>query len=160
MSGVVAGVIGSVKAVATGPTNIVVNGSATTATPVKWLGLAYSRNTTYYKTTPASWQMNDVGNGPELTYFAATSLTIGQQYSMSWWSRNDPLNSATTTTFSPLSFTGGTGTFSYTPTTTFTYYKVEGMTANATSVYFQWYSSGNDSTIIDDIWLIAGATAY
>ena len=159
MTGVLGATLGSYPSVSAGPINIVVNGSATTATPVGWLGLAYYRNTTNFRTTPAAWQMNDVGNGPELTYFAINALIVGATYSISWWTRNDPLNPATTTTFAPLTFTGGTGTFSYTPTATFTYYKVEAMTANATSVYFQWYSGGNDSTIIDDIWLVAGSVA-
>jgi len=159
MSGIVAGLIASMKSGSSGPTNIFINGSATTTTPVGWLGLAYFRNTTYFKTSPASWQMNDVGNGPELTYFQTTGLTIGSQYSISWWSRNDPANGSDAVTFVPLSLSGGTGTFSYTPSGTFTYYKVGGMIATATSIYVQWYASSY-SALIDDIWLVAGATAY
>jgi len=160
MSGSVASLIASVKSGSSGPTNIFINGSATTATPIGWLGSAYSRNTSYFKTTPASWQMNDIsGDGPELTYFQATGLTIGSKYSISWWSRNDPLNGSDPVTFTPLSLSGGTGTFSYTPSGTFTYYKVEGMTASATSVYVQWYASSY-SALVDDIWLVAGNTAY
>jgi hypothetical protein len=157
MTGVLAGVIGSVKKAATGPTNLFINGSATTATPNSFL--ASFRNTTTFKTTPAAWQMNDVGNGPELTYFAATGLTIGQTYSISWWCRSDPLNGADSVNFSPLSFSGGTGTTSFTPTTTFTYYKLENLTATSVSVYFQWWSN-NFSHVFDDIWLVAGATAF
>jgi hypothetical protein len=158
MTGVLAGVIGSVKKAASGPTNIMVNGSATSATNPFFGGSGF-RNTTYFKTTPASWQMNDVGNGPELTYFAATGLTIGQTYSMSWWSRNDPVNGSEAVTFSPLSFSGGTGTTSYTPGATFTYYKLENMTATSVGVYFQ-FTGSNFNSLFDDIWIVAGATAF
>jgi hypothetical protein len=157
--GAVAGLIGSVKA-ASGPTNLFINGSATTATPISFINGEYQRNTTYFKTTPAAWQQNDQGNGPALTYFAASTLTIGNTYSISWWSRSDPLNAPSLNTFAPLSFVGGTGTLTFTPTGTFTYYKLEGMTANSTNAYLKWSNPNNDSTIIDDIWLIAGPTAY
>ena len=158
MTGVVAGLIGSLKSATGGVVNLIINGSATTATPVGWLGLAYFRNTTYFRTTPASWQMNDVGSGPELTYFKTAVLTVGSKYSISWWSRSDPSNGPDAVTFVASSFSGGTGTFSYTPSATWTYYKVEGMTATITSLNFQWYAASY-SALFDDINLVAGNTA-
>jgi hypothetical protein len=145
----------------TTPVNLIVNGSATTATPVpNGIGGGYTRNTTYFKTTPASWQMNDVGNGPELTFYAASTLTNGATYSLSWWAKKDPVNTTSAVSFFPLSFSGGTGSTTFTPTATWTYYKIEGMTATGTAMWFQWLSGGNDLTLFDDIWLVAGPTAY
>jgi hypothetical protein len=153
-------------AVATGGTslvNLILNGSANTATPVpNNISGGYYRSTVYYKTAPASWQEADIGNNPELSFYQpSANLVSGQKYSLSWWARTDPLGNPTTMHTVYLgSFTGGTGSLTFTPTSTWTYYKIDGLTSNFTgAAYFIFQSGGNDSAVIDDVTLVAGPTA-
>jgi hypothetical protein len=154
VSGAVAGLVGSVKAAAAAPTNLVLNGSATTTSTTNWT--AGSRNTSIFKTTPASWL--SVNYEPTETqaveYFDPNMLTVGTRYSLSFWARAIYPNYPLSVTF----YTGsGSGTLIYPSTTTFEYFKIENQLCTATNGGIFIDSLAN--FYIDDVAIVAGATA-
>ena len=156
MSGAVAGLIGSVKS-ASGPTNIVTNGSATTTDATNYFGVL--RNLVIFNTTPASWSVPyDIGaDAAAFEFLKSSSLTVGTAYSLSFWARNG-------TPFQTISLSFNVGntnsTTSITPTTTgWTYYKIENLTCTVNRT-LDLLITANDLFYLDDIWVIAGPTAY
>lgn len=86
MSGVVAGLIGSVKAAAVTPTNLVLNPSFTDESIAGWSGsgdVYRFRTTSLFRTAPASLQFFGVEDLPNVSYSRGSVLTVGQTYSLS-----------------------------------------------------------------------------
>jgi hypothetical protein len=161
MSGVVAGLIGSVKAAAAGVVNLVTNGSFTTTDLTNWgyIGTGTERTTSVYKTSPASLAADSFGeNDPTVSFYKTNTLTVGSTYSLSFWLRTPTnLNSFT------YSFDCGTTNVTTTtplisPSTSWLYYKVENVVcAGNGTLSFMIYSGTNFQ--IDDVYVVAGATA-
>ena len=157
MSGAVAGLIGSVKA-ASGPTNIVNNGSATSSSDLaNYYGAV--RNIAIFNTTPASWSvLYDLGSEQSaFEFLKSSSLTVGTAYSLSFWARNG----FTGQTISVSLNVGNTNSIiNVTPTITgWTYYKIENVTCTVSRT-LDLIITANDLFYLDDIWVIAGPTAY
>lgn len=160
MSGVVAGLIGSVKAgSAPAPTNIITNPSFTTDI-TGWGSYGNSsRDTTNFKSTPASLVTfydpeNDIF--PVAIYFLASALTIGQRYSLSFWVLNGVAR-----TFR-IEFAGGFTTTATVPASgSWQYLKFENVLASTTNLLIQIYGATNGQIDfnIDDVSLVLGATA-
>jgi hypothetical protein len=93
VSGVVAGLIGSVKSAPSAPVNLIVNPSFTDASLLNWGSNEYasfSRVTYDFRTAPACL-LYDQGDGPANAYYLKTNLlTVGSRYSMSLWIKNSP----------------------------------------------------------------------
>jgi len=154
MSGVFAGLIGSVKAAAVVPTNLVLNGSATTTSTTNWT--AASRNTSIFKTTPASWMSVNYPSTETqaVEYFNANMLTVGTRYSLSFWARAIYPGFPITVTF----YTGSGSTITINPSTTaFEYFKIENQLCTATNGGI--FIDSLADFYIDDVAIVAGSTA-
>jgi len=150
MSGVTAGLIGSLKKATSSPVNLVSNGSATTSDATGWS--VFGRNLSTFKTSPAAWNANyDLDIGYFMDYTKAGALTSGQAYSFSAW----VYSPVTTVNVYMSAFSGFTSeNFTVTPNT-WTYIKKENLTANGTGLYIYF----TDSQITDDVAVVAGPTA-
>jgi hypothetical protein len=154
MSGVIAGLIGSVKAAAT-VTNIVNNGSATSSSDLaNWYGT--SRDTNVYKTSPASWLNGlDGDDNPIVEFYNTNLLTVGTSYSLSFWVK--PAGAMTLN----IVFYCGTnfGTNTVTPTIgIWNYYKIENIQCLVNKT-IDVMLVGSNNFNIDDMWVVSGATA-
>jgi hypothetical protein len=156
MTGSFAGLIGSVKkVVASGLTNLFPNGDFTSTDITGWnIG---QRTTSLFYSSPASLLAPAVGEAdPQIYYSNAGILTIAQPYSLSFWLRADGVD--------PITFYFYVGstlqTIIITPSTiAWVYYKIENVIC-ATNTTVQLNASGPWQFYIDDIWLVAGATAH
>jgi len=157
MSGAVAGLISSLKAVIA-PTNLVLNGSATTTslTNYDWA----VRSTTIYKTTPASWK-SDFDTGPEqqaFSYTGAGALTVGTRYSASLFVKNTVLQNV----YLSVSFGTNVATLTQMPTVSaWTKYTIENVLCQ-TNGTLQIYAFGDFAAqefYVDDVTVVQGATA-
>jgi len=166
MTGVVAGLIASVKKIAGGAVNLVVNGSVDTAvTSPPWVvgsGVP-TRNTSIYHSSPASGINGSDVDGNSSVYYSANSvLTIGKYYSISFW----VFFPTASPTFGDVNLyyatgfnTGGSG-YTITPNV-WTYIKIENqLCTSATVLAFQFYDISSHTFYIDDIWVVEGATAH
>jgi hypothetical protein len=169
MTGSFAGLVGSVKkAASSGLTNLFANSSFETASPsnvVYGSRVTGNANTGSYSVMSGYDSITEIYD-PETsilmyTYYnnnhlivqsPTAVLTIGQRYSISFWYKG----AASTATFcgSTLAVSGGS----------FVYYKIENVIATTTSATLTC-SSGNsmdspDVWYVDDVWVVAGATAY
>lgn len=176
MAGVFAGLIGSVKAVVSGAlTNLFPNNGFESSTPNN-IGSSYgayrdtqagvARTGTGYA---ASGQLtfpilDDNGDqiGTEYSYSGISftipgfSFTVGQKYSASFWIKCPGGKDSTT-----LRFFGST--LAITIPATWTYYKLENVTATTTYTVFSLSDTAitpQNQFYVDDVWLVAGATAY
>jgi hypothetical protein len=157
MSGAVAGLIGSVKKAAAGaPTNIVLNGSATTTSTTNYyLG---SRSTSAFKTTPASWLATfDGGTELLVVEYFAPALTVGTRYSVSVWVKNNSFAQDVT-----LSATFGSTVINLTQTPTtsaWMNYKIENALCATNSSLDIFVYATDANFYVDDITCVEGATA-
>jgi hypothetical protein len=157
MSGAVAGLIGNLKAV-NAPTNLVLNGSATTTslTNYDWA----VRNTSIYKTAPASWK-SDFDNGPEqqaFSYTGVNALTVGTRYSASLYVRNTLLQNI----YLSVSFGTNVATLTQMPTISgFMKFTLENFLCqtNGTLQIYAFGDFASQDFYVDDVIVIQGATA-
>jgi hypothetical protein len=158
MSGVVAGLIASIKTAAAPSGNLVLNPSFDT--DVSPWGYSITRDVVTYRSAPASGKViyNAVYENPITEYIRNSSLTIGQNYSATIWVRNNLSAqyfymflfcgnaSKSTTVFLPAS-------------SSWVSIKVENVTcATNTNLTLQIYADFYDYNI-DDVSVITGATA-
>lgn len=157
MSGGVAGLIGSVKSAPSAPVNLVTNPSFTTNTNDWFTFSSISRDTTVFRSSPASL-LSEAGDSDPLAYYYKTNLlTVGQTYSLSLWIR----------TFTTQSFTihldaGATRqtltTAEQSSAAPWTNYKIENVTCTGNGT-LQIYIGCLYSAYIDDVSVVLGATA-
>ena len=155
MTGVAAALIGSMKS---SNNSIFPNGSFTTDPVTDWsFG---SRRTDLFKSAPASFFVPFIGGGeysPETNYFKPGILTVGQRYSLSLW-----IYPQSTIGDSPVvQLTCGANTVSTSrgmSSRSWQYIKIENVLCTTTP-NLSLYISSNDVIYLDDISLVAGATA-
>jgi len=157
MSGAVAGLVGSVKAAAVAPTNLVLNGSATTTSTTNYvLG---SRSTSAFRTTPASWLAGFDG-GSELyvvEYYATSVLTVGSRYSVSIWAKN---NAVSQDVVLQAYFGSNLLSLTQTPTTSaWINYKIENALCSGNGNLDIFVYATDSNFYVDDITCVAGPTA-
>lgn len=159
MSGVLAGLIGSVKAEAAGVVNLVTNGSFTTTNLTNWSGSNIYRYTDFFRTTPACLGSDSFGeNDPYLSYYKTNTLTVGSRYSLSLWIQSRANPGIFTITFNCGTTTSTVTTASLGPANTYYYYKIENvLCAGNGTLEISIPSTTNIE--IDDVWVVAGATA-
>ena len=160
MSGVVAGLIGSVKSASSAPINLVVNPSFTLNSITGWEGIDYApvfRYTEDFRTAPACLIYDQGDGNANAMYDRASVLTIGQPYSLSLWIKTVNTQSFTITFDAGLNrqvFTTPTQS----GTATWTNYKIENITCTgATNLKIIVESAYNAR--IDDVSVVLGATA-
>ena len=161
MSGVVAGLIASVKTgSAPAPTNLVLNPSFTTNI-AGWEGAGNSARTTlFYRSASASLECYfDGDNNPAATYSRNDNLfTNGQTGSFSAWI----LNTLTTRNFAVELSLGGSYSLtniSVPASPLWQHIKVENKIAGTGSLVINVFPSTNDTFYIDDVSVVLGATA-
>jgi len=154
VSGVVAGLIGSVKTAPSGP--LVLNGSFDTNTN-GWS--AITRNTTIYRSAPASGQVQFDGNFEafESIYTRTSCLTIGTAYSASVWVRNENI-SQTIYVFLYAGTASKFTSFTLSPSTSWVQFKVENLVCAGNATLQIDVFSLDDNFYIDDIDAIVGST--
>jgi hypothetical protein len=159
MSGVVAGLIGSVKAAAAAVVNLVTNGSFTTTDLTNWSGTNIYRYTSFFRTTPACLGSDSLGESdPYLSYFQTNALTVGSRYSLSLWIQSRANPEAFTITFNCGTTTSTVTTASLGPANTYYYYKIENVLCAGNGT-LEISIPSTTSIEIDDVWVVAGATA-
>jgi hypothetical protein len=176
MSPIMSGIVASARAVVSGAlTNLFPNNSFESGTPNN-IGSSYGA----YRDTQAGVARTGTGyalsgqqtfpifddNGDQIgTEYASSgmslttpgfSFTVGQKYSISFWIKCPGGKDPTT-----LRFFGST--LLITIPATWTYYKLENVTATTTFTVFSF--SDNATTpqnpfYVDDVWVVAGATAF
>jgi len=164
MSGVVAGLIASVKSgSAPAPENLVLNPSFTTNI-AGWEGAGNSARTTlFFNSAPASLEnFFDGDNTPAAVYSRSSALTTGQAYSFSAW----VLNPVATRTFRIGLTLGGTfytQNVSVPASVSWQYIKLENKVCGSGSLLIveviPFSSPFEDTFYIDDVSVILGATA-
>jgi len=157
MSGVVAGLIASVKSGAAAVVNLVTNGSFTINDITGWTGDSVSRITSagYYRTTPAGLVVDNPDTDANANYTKANALTIGQAYSLSFWV-GGPNSQTNAVTF----YAGTASKFAAVdmPSSGWTYYKIENVVCTGNTTLSIQFNAPYAWTI-DDISVVAGATA-
>jgi len=155
VSGVVAGLIGSVKSAASAPVNLVTNPSFTTNTN-DWYGNV-SRNTTVFRSSPASLLSEADDFDPSAQYNKSNLLTVGQPYSLSLWLRT--LNTQSFTIHLDAGATRQTlTTAEQSSAADWTNYKIENVTCT-TNRTLSIFVNCLYSVYIDDVSVVLGATA-
>jgi hypothetical protein len=158
MSGVVAGLIGSVKKSSVViPVNLIEDASFTNGTSTKWVSDYSGRASDKYKTALYSFFNGFDPNGDSpgsVAYFGGNILTVGKTYSLSFW-----FNGSIGYSYSG-GVTTGTGDRFFFPDAIngWQLIKVENLYAN--TPYFQFSVGSYGPVYIDDVWLVEGANAY
>lgn len=161
MSGVVAGLIASVKAgSAPTPTNLVANPSFTTNIN-GWDGLGNSlRDTSVFRSAPASLNtFFDGDNIPYASYDQASALVPGQRYSLSFWIQNVEASKTFTVRFAETQIT------TFIPaSSSWQYVKLENVLTNVSFMSINIYTTDGSypylgSFNIDDVSVVLGPTA-
>ena len=162
MTGVIAGLIGSIITIAGGtPTNLISNGSFTVNT-TGWTDTGTQvRDTSVFRSAPASYSTGfseDYGAIAEYTQNGI--LTVGSRYSISLWIYN-PLGAQPFTIRMQL---GTSATFfnsaSYPALASWQYIKFENQLCSGNSNFsFYIAGSGANAFNIDDVSLVLGPTA-
>jgi hypothetical protein len=154
VSGVVAGLIGSVKSGAASPTNLITNPSFTTDLSDWGTNPETSRVTDVFKSAPASLYQTYSDFYTATTGFVKYDyLTVGQVYSLSIWIKGAPLR---------VALRCGVNEVEISPPTTavFTNYKIENVLCTANGLLLVDVGSGADTSFwIDDVSVVLGATA-
>jgi len=135
------------------PVNLITNPSFTTNTTGWSSNGGTSRNTTNYKSAPASlYQTFDDGYSAFVEYSGVGVLTVGQVYSLSIWIKGSPLQ---------VTLTCGGNQVSITPPTTadFTNYKIENVSCTSNGNLQVVVGSGDTNFYIDDVSVVLGPTA-
>jgi hypothetical protein len=160
MSGVVAGLIASVKSAPSAPINLVTNPSFTVNT-VDWYddypASEIIRDTSTFRSAPASLYYNEFEGTPRCFYFKNNLLTIGSAYSLSLWIRT-----FNTQSFNIVLQAGSNFQTLTTPTQTsaqgWVNYKIENVTCAGNSNLFIIINS-NAFAYLDDVSVVLGPTA-
>ena len=160
MSGVVAGLIASVKSAPSVPVNLVTNPSFTVDT-VDWYDdfpqAEIFRDTSTFRSSPASLYYNEFEGSPRCYYFKTNLLTIGSAYSLSLWIRT-----FNTQSFNIVLYAGTNFQTITTPTQTsaqgWTNYKIENVTC-AGNTALQIIINSNALAYVDDVSVVLGPTA-
>jgi hypothetical protein len=158
MSGVVAGLIASVKSTSPTPVNLVTNPSFTVNT-TDWYSDDgnLTRNTVTFRSSPAALAYSGNDASPATYYYKNNLLTVGSRYSLSLW-----IKTIYPQGFFTISFQVGSNfqqlNISPSDTAPFTNYKIENLlcTGNGT---LQVYVSSESPAYIDDVSVVLGATA-
>jgi hypothetical protein len=161
VSGVVAGLIGSVKSgAAPAPENLVTNPSFTVNT-ADWSGnfpdAQISRNTTTFRSAPAALYYEGFDGDPFCGYSKANLLSIGSAYSLSLYIRT-----SNTQSFN-IGLNAGTSSQTLTtPTqssgTAWVNYKIENVTC-AGNTTLSININSNAPAFVDDVSVVLGSTA-
>lgn len=159
MSGVVAGLIGSVKAAPSGPVNLVLNPSFTDNSTAGWSGsgdVYRARQTALFRTAPAGLQFFGIEDLPNVSYSRGGVLTVGQSYSLSLYiyalgTQSYTINFTVGSTLATLT------TPSKTPNTWHNF-KIENVTCVGYSDFSIQINCDYD-TFVDDVSVVQGATA-
>ena len=157
MSGAVAGLIGSVKAAAASPTNLVLNPSFTTDLTGWNISGYIFRDTTVYNTAPASLNVYfSEEYGVYAEYSRGNILTVGQRYSVSFW-----LRTTTSDSFVIVLSGGVSSEIAVTGSTSWQNIKFENVLVNSVNLNLAIYSSLALTPYfnIDDVSVVAGPTA-
>ena len=159
MSGVVAGLIGSVKAAPSGPVNLVLNPSFTADSIDGWSGsgnVGLARQTALFRTAPAGLQFFGIEDLPNVTYYRGEGPTVGQSYSLSLY-----LYSLGTQSYTIIFSAGSNNTTlttgAKTPNTWHNV-KIENVTCEGYSAFSIQINCDYD-TYVDDVSVVQGATA-
>lgn len=158
MSGVVAGLIGSVKAGAA-PTNLVHNPSFT-VNASGWFGsYGASRDTSIFRSAPAGFSL--YYNPEDIGYinYAQNVLTVGQRYSLSFWVRNPDVSQSFNYTMycGTNSVTANSGVLLASPD--WQYLKLENVLCTANNALNIDMFPMLGLITIDDVSVVLGATA-
>lgn len=162
MTGVIAGLIGSVITITGGtPTNLISNGSFTVNT-TGWINAGTQvRDTSVFRSTPASYSTGFSENFGAIAEYAQTGiLTVGSRYSISLWIYN-PLGAQS---FNISMTLGNSTTYfssaSYPALASWQYIKFENQLCSGNSNFsFYIYGGNGISFNIDDVSLVLGPTA-
>jgi len=158
MTGVIAGLIGSIKTAVAAATNLVTNPSFSVNT-TDWYSDTgiITRDTVTFRSAPASLVAEPGDGDPNPYYFKSSLLTIGQVYSLSIWIRtfntqsfNITLNAGTTA--------GNLITASQSSAAPWTNYKIENITCTGNGT-LQIFVYAGSSFYIDDVSVVLGPTA-
>ena len=161
MSGVVAGLLASVKAgSAPAPTNILTNGSFTTNLNGWETASNLSRDTVTFRSAPASgYTFTTEEYFADVAYSQASGLTSGQSYSLSAWIRNPN----TAQSFNIFLRLGTNSYFETTATlgvsTAWQQIKIENKSSNGSAILFSFTPTVGAEYNVDDVSLVLGSTA-
>lgn len=139
--------------------NLVTNGSFTTTDLTNYGGASLSRTTSWFKTSPASLNVDTDGSNDPFVYFSKSNvLTVGKYYSFSFW-----IQARSGGDFG-YGIQAGTNSIStFTPAMSaangFYYYKIENVLCTGNAGLYVGVN-GLNAFEIDDIWVVEGATAY
>jgi hypothetical protein len=161
MSGVVAGLIASVKAgSAPAPTNIITNGSFTVNANGWDLSENGFRDTSIFRSSPASFgNYGSEDYASNSSYTQNNSLTVGERYSLAFWVRNTGSQEFRITLRLGTGYYG-TDSATLQASTSWQYVKFENQLCTGnTNLYFSTYGSNGFSYNIDDVSLVLGPTA-
>ena len=158
MSGVVAGLIGSVKSAPSGPVNLVSNPSFTTNTNGWSIGGLGDRTTSVFKSAPASLRAQGISDFIPASASTSLVLTIGQVYSASFWiyGSGNTVN---------CNFTCGTTTSSLAQivplTGNFINYKIENVLCTGNTFGELSFTDSTEDPVfyLDNVSVVLGATA-
>ena len=161
MSGVVAGLIASVKSAPSGPVNLVENPSFTDVSLENWDSNYYGtflRVTYDFRTAPACL-FYDQGDGPANAYYLKSNvLTIGSRYSMSLWIKNAANPQSFTINFQAGANNQTLTTAEIAAYAAYTQYKIENVLCTTNGTLLVAVSSPYYA-FIDDVSVVLGATA-
>lgn len=161
MSGVVAGLIGSVKSgAAPAPENLVENPSFTLDSLTGWQSQFFGtvvRDTSSFRTAPACLQYDSGDGNANARYQRAGVLTIGQPYSLSLWIKTINTQSFTITLNAGLTTQVFT-TPTQSDTAPWTNYKIENITCTG-STNLTILVESDYFAVIDDVSVVLGSTA-
>jgi hypothetical protein len=158
VSGVIAGLIASVKSAPSAPVNLVTNPSFTVNT-ADWYSDDgnLTRNTVTFRSSPAALAYSGNDASPATYYYKTNVLTVGSRYSLSIW-----IKTIYPQGFFTISFQAGSSSqelnINPSDTAPFTNYKIENLlcTGNGT---LQVFVTSESPAYIDDVSVVLGATA-
>ena len=159
MSGVVAGLVASVKSAPSGPVNLVLNPSFTADSIDGWSGsgnVGLARQTALFRTAPAGLQFFGIEDLPNVSYYRGEVLTVGQSYSLSLY-----LQALGEQSYTIKFYAGDTITTLTTPTktaNTWHNFKIENVSCVGNTSFIVEINSDYD-TYVDDVSVVQGATA-
>jgi len=161
VSGVVAGLIASVKSAPSAPINLIVNPSFTNSPLLNWgsnESAPFSRITSGFRTTPACLTYGQGDGDANAFYFKSNVLTVGSSYSMSLWIANSPNSQSFTINFQAGANSQTLTTAVIAPNAGYTQYKIENVLCTTNANIFVGVTSPYDA-YIDDVSVVLGATA-
>jgi hypothetical protein len=161
VSGVFAGLIGSVKSAPSAPVNLIVNPSFTDSPLLNWYSndaAPVSRLTSNFRTTPACLTYGQGDGDANAFYLKTNVLTVGSSYSMSLWIKNSPNAQSFTINFVAGANSQTLITAEIAPNSGYTQYKIENVLCTTNANLQVGVTSPYDG-YIDDVSVVLGATA-